>query len=152
MRSAIEKSSSELQVILDEVLRLPERKRNELASLLKDVSLAAIISAAKIVADRLDFLVALEAILFDEGPKARLKECTQLHKLVAKHAWIFGEEYNISVNDRSLTEVLKQHPSCWETMLWWSRQSDMYQRNVASLTWFSLVRFVDIRQIAFRIS
>ena len=109
LRSAIEKSPSELQVILDEVLRLPERKRNELASLLKDVSLAAIISAAKIVADRLDFLVALEAILFDEGPKARLKERTQLHKLVAEHAWIFGEEYNISVNDRSLTEVLKQH-------------------------------------------
>jgi hypothetical protein len=28
---------------------------------------------------------------------------------VAKNAWIFGEEYNISVNDRSLTEVLRQH-------------------------------------------
>ena len=109
LRSAIEKSPSELQVILDEVLRLPERKRNELASLLKDVSLAAIISAAKVVADRLDFLVALEAILFDEGPRSRLKERTQLHKIVSKQAWIFGEEYNISVNDRSLTEVLKQH-------------------------------------------
>ena len=109
LRSAIEKSPSELQLILDEVLRLPERKRNELASLLKDVSLAAIISAAKVVADRLDFLVALEAILFDEGPKGRLKERTQLHRIVAKNSWIFSEEYNISVNDRSLTKVLKQH-------------------------------------------
>lgn len=109
LRSAIEKGPSDLQLILGEVLLLPKRKRDELARLLKDVSLSAIISAAKIVSDRLDFLVALEAILFDAGPKARLKERAQLHKIVAKNAWIFGEEYNISVNDRSLTEVLKQH-------------------------------------------
>jgi Histidine kinase-, DNA gyrase B-, and HSP90-like ATPase/Type I restriction enzyme R protein N terminus (HSDR_N) len=109
LRSAIEKSPSELQLILGEVLRLPKRKRDELAGLLKDVSLSAIISAAKVVSDRLDFLVALEAILFDTGPKSRLKERTQLHRIVAKNAWIFGEEYNISVNDRSLTEVLRQH-------------------------------------------
>ena len=109
LRSAIEKSPSELQLILGEVLRLPKRKRDEFAGLLKDVSLSAIISAARVVSDRLDFLVALEAILFDTGPKSRLKERTQLHRIVAKNAWIFGEEYNISVNDRSLTEVLRQH-------------------------------------------
>lgn len=109
LRSAIEKGPSDLQLILGEVLLLPKRKLDELARLLKDVSLSAIISAAKIVSDRLDFLVALEAILFDAGPKSRLKERSQLHKILAEHAWIFGEEYSISVNDRSLTEVLKQH-------------------------------------------
>jgi hypothetical protein len=109
LRSAIEKGPNDLQLILGEVLLLPKRKLDELARLLKDVSLSAIISAAKVVSDRLDFLVALEAILFDEGPKSRLKERAQLHKIVAKNAWIFGEEYNISVNDRSLTEVLRQH-------------------------------------------
>lgn len=109
IRSAIEKSPSELQIILGEILKLPLRKRNELASLLKDVSLSSIISSAKVVSDRLDFIVALEAILFDAGPKSRLRERTQLHRILAGDSWIFGEEYNISVNDRSLTEVLRQH-------------------------------------------
>lgn len=53
LRAAIEKSPEELQLILGEVLKLPKRKQEELAELLRDVSLSAIISAAKIVADRL---------------------------------------------------------------------------------------------------
>src|ERR1051326_7164490 len=41
--------------------------------------------------------------------KERLKERTQLHKIIADNTWIFGEEFNLSVSDRSLTEVLRQH-------------------------------------------
>jgi hypothetical protein len=109
LKAAIEKSPSELQTILGEVLKLPRRKQQELANLLKDVSLSSIISAAKTVADRLDFIVALDSILYDKGPKQRLKERTQLHRILAKNAWIFGEEFNISICDRGLTEVLRQH-------------------------------------------
>jgi hypothetical protein len=90
-------------------LKLPQRKQEELASLLRDVSLTAIISAAKIVADRLKFLTGLEAILFDPESKKRLKERSQLHRIVAENCWLFGEEYNLSVDDRSLTEVLRKH-------------------------------------------
>src|SRR5207248_1860233 len=103
------KSPEELQLILDEVLKLPKRKQAELAELLRDVSLSAIISAAKIVADRLKFLTGLETILFDPDAKKRLKERSQLHKIIAQNCWLFGEEYNLSVDDRSLTEVLRKH-------------------------------------------
>jgi hypothetical protein len=65
LRQAIEKSPEELQMIFEEVLRLPKRKQEELADLLRDVSLSSIISAAKIVADRLRFLTGLETILFE---------------------------------------------------------------------------------------
>ena len=109
LRQAIAKSPEELQLILDEVLKLPKRKQAELAQLLRDVSLSAIISAAKIVADRLKFLTGLEAILFDYDKKQRLKERSQLHRIVAQNCWLFGEEYNLSVDDRSLTEVLRKH-------------------------------------------
>jgi hypothetical protein len=81
LRQAIEKSPEELQLILGEVLKLPKRKQEELAELLRDVSLSAIISAAKIVADRLRFLTGLEAILFDAESKKRLKERSQLHRI-----------------------------------------------------------------------
>jgi hypothetical protein len=73
------------------------------------VSLSSIISSAKVVADRLKFLVALEAILFDPEPKKRLKERTQLHRIIAENCWLFGEEYALSVDDQSLTEVLRAH-------------------------------------------
>lgn len=109
LRQAIEKSPEELQLILGEVLRLPQRKQEELAELLRDVSLSAIIGSAKVVADRLRFLTGLEAILFDAEHKKRLKERSQLHRIVAQNCWLFGEEYNLSVDDQSLTEVLRKH-------------------------------------------
>ena len=109
LRQAIEKSPEELQLILSEVLKLPKRKQEELADLLREVSLSAIIGAAKIVADRLRFLVGLEAILFDTEYKKRLKERSQLHRIIAQNCWIFGEEFNFSVDDHSLTEVLRKH-------------------------------------------
>jgi hypothetical protein len=109
LRSAIERSPEDLQLILREVIQLPQRKQEELAKLLREASLSSIISAAKIVADRLKFLSALESIVFDPEMKQRLKERTQLHKILADNTWIFGEEFNLSVSDRSLTEVLRQH-------------------------------------------
>ena len=77
LRTAIEKSPQELQIIMNEVLGLPKRKQEELAGLLQEASLSSIISAAKLVADRLKFLSGLEMILFDPGMKARLKERSQ---------------------------------------------------------------------------
>ncbi|MCZ6863014.1 MAG: hypothetical protein O7I42_22565, partial [Alphaproteobacteria bacterium] len=67
------------------------------------------ISAAKIVADRIKTLRGLEAIIFDKDMKARLKERSQLHHMIADNAWMFGEEYHLAVSDRSLTEVLRAH-------------------------------------------
>ena len=109
LKQAIEKSPDDLQLILGEVLKLPKRKQEEFAALLKDASLSGIISASKVVADRLRFLTGLEAILFDADKKQRLKERSQLHRILAQNCWIFGEEYNLSVDDRSLTAVLRKH-------------------------------------------
>lgn len=109
LRQAIEKSPEELQLILTEVLGLPRHERDELAELLRDVSLSAIIGSARVVADRLRFLTGLEAILFDDEPRKRLKERSQLHRIVAQNPWLFGDEFTLAVDDRSLTEVLRKH-------------------------------------------
>ena len=109
LRTAIEKSPEELQIIMNEVLGLPKRKQEELARLLQEASLSSIISAAKIVADRLKFLAGLEQILFEADMKARLKERSQLHKIIEDNTWLFGEEYNLSVSDKGLTAVLEKH-------------------------------------------
>lgn len=109
LRHAIERSPTELQRILDEVLRLPKRKQKELAVLLDETDLSAIISAATMIADRLKFLQGLRIILFDHEAKGRLKERSQLHKILETNTWIFGEEFNLWASDKELTTVLKVH-------------------------------------------
>lgn len=109
LKTAIEKSPSELQLILNEVLELPKNKQKEFAELLQETSLAGVIAAAKIVSDRLKFIIALESIVFDPEMKKKLKERTQLHKILQENTWVFGEQYNLWVSDKSLTTVLRSH-------------------------------------------
>ncbi|MEX2375145.1 MAG: ATP-binding protein [Dehalococcoidia bacterium] len=109
LRSAIERGPAELQMILKEVLDLPARQQKELAALLQETTLSAIITAAKTVADRLKFIAALENIVFDPETKDRVKERTQLHRILAENTWVFGEEYNLWVSDQDLKRVLERH-------------------------------------------
>jgi hypothetical protein len=109
LRYALERSPGDLQLIINEVLQLPQRQRRELATLLQETTLSAIIAAAKTVADRLKFITGLEGVLFDLETKGRLKERSQLHKIVAENTWIFGDEYLLWVNDKDVTRVLERH-------------------------------------------
>jgi hypothetical protein len=111
LKQGLEQSPAELQTIIQEVLDLPEEKWKELASLLERTTLAAIINASKLVANRLEFLQGLELLTFDVENKKVLKERSQLHRLLAENTWIFGEEFNMSVDDESLTQVLQRHLS-----------------------------------------
>ncbi len=109
LKQAVEESPEDLQVILNEVLDLPKQKQIELAKLLQETSLSTIISASKMIADRLRFITGLEEILFNPNIKKHLKERSQLHKILEDHTWIFGEEFHLSLSDKGLTEVLKKH-------------------------------------------
>jgi len=109
VRQAIERGPNELQIILREVLELPERKQQELAKLLEEADLANIISASRLVADRLKFVHGLETLLFDLDTKKHLKERSQLHRMIADNTWVFGEEFSLTVDDQSLTAVLRKH-------------------------------------------
>ena len=111
LRHSIERGPQDLQLILKEVLDLPERKKKELAELLQETTLSSIITAAKTVADRLKFISGLERIVFESDSKKKLKERSQLHKILAESTWVFGEEYNLWVSDRDLKRVLEKHRS-----------------------------------------
>ena len=79
-----------------------------------------VISASKLVADRLKFVHGLETLLFDPDSKKLLKERSQLHRMIAENnTWIFGEEFNLTVDDQSLTEVLRKHRKliCEDTVI-----------------------------------
>jgi hypothetical protein len=110
LRQAIERAPDELQHILTEILDLPEKTQKELSRLLEEANLANVISASRLVANRLKFVHGLEAVLFDTPNRDLLKERSQLHRMIAdNNTWIFGEEFNLTVDDQSLTEVLRKH-------------------------------------------
>jgi hypothetical protein len=136
LRHAIEHSPSDLQK-LDEVLKLPKRKQQELATLLDETDLSGIISAAKLVADRLKFLQGLQVILFDHEAKDRLKERSQLHKILESNTWIFGEEFNLWASDRELTTVLNVIPNPAALKIW--------QLNNASIA--VIEKFIEIKRV-----
>lgn len=109
LKAAIQSGPSELRRILQEVLDLPQQKLEELVELLDKTSLASIVSAAKLVVDRLDFLAGIETLLFDPDSKERLQERRELHRILAENTWLFGEQFHLTVDDKGLTEALHRH-------------------------------------------
>ena len=110
LRQAIERGPDELQKILTQVLDLPKKTRNEFSRLLEEADLANVISASRLVSDRLKFLSGIEHLLYDPETRGLLKERSQLHRMIAEgNTWIFGEEFALTVDDKGLREVLRKH-------------------------------------------
>ena len=111
IKAAVESGPSVLPAILEKVIELPKGKQEELAELLRKTSLTAVINAAKAVTDRLEFLRALQILIFDPKSKRQLLERSQLHRILAQETWIFGEQFNLMNDDEDLTAVLRSHLS-----------------------------------------
>jgi len=109
IKAAIETGASNLLSILEKVIDLPKARQDELADLLRKTSLTAVINAAKAVTDRLEFLKALQILVFDPQSKRQLLERSQLHRIIAQETWIFGEQFNLMNDDEDLSAVLRSH-------------------------------------------
>lgn len=109
LAQALHQNPESLQKVITEVLKLKPKEQDDFADLLKKTSLQAIITSAKTVANRLDFLVGLENLLNDKETKKRLLERDQLHKILESEAWIFDENFALSGSEERLEEVLKLH-------------------------------------------
>lgn len=107
VKEALGNDPTSLGRILENVINLPKDKIEDLNSLLIHTTLSDIISASKIIANRIQFLAGLESLIYDY--KSYTKERKHLHKLLEANTWIFGEEYHISVSDKSLNCVLNAH-------------------------------------------
>ncbi|MFI8792282.1 ATP-binding protein [Streptomyces sp. NPDC055105] len=95
--------------ILEKVFALSRQEKEELGLLLKRTSLTSLIRTSTEVTDRLDFLRALEIILFNTEARKVTRERDQLHKILENEAWVFGEEFSLMVSERGLSEVLRKH-------------------------------------------
>ena len=111
LSQAVKENPDSVQKIISEVLGLKKTDQDDLADLLEKTTLSSIISSAKIISNRLNFLIGLEALLFDVENKKNLKERDQLHKILENESWIFSEDFAYSDSELRLEEVLGRHLS-----------------------------------------
>lgn len=109
LAQAIRENPDSVQKIIGEVLGLKKEDQDDLADLLEKTPLSSIISSAKIVANRLNFLAGLETLLFDKENKKTLLERDQLHPILEREAWLFHEEFGLAGSEQRLEEVLQKH-------------------------------------------
>ncbi|MEE1803859.1 ATP-binding protein [Streptomyces sp. JV176] len=109
MRSVLAHEPNDVLRIVEELFTLSKQEREELARLLDRTPLSALIKASTVATSRLDFLAALEHLVFDAEARGRVKERSELHRILENECWVFGEEYGLHASDRSLNEVLAQH-------------------------------------------
>lgn len=109
MKEVMESDSNGLKKILEEVVNLPAKKREELTELLEKTSLSTIIDTMKEVTDRLQIVHELRLLLFDEKFKNKILERKHLHQIVKNETWIFGDDYTLGAEDITLKNVLKAY-------------------------------------------
>ena len=109
MKVAVETDPSAVQKVMREVLRLPEDRIEEMASLFERTTLESIITASHSILNRLDFLAGLRTLIFDTEAKKATTERRQLHKILEREAWLFGDEWTLTASDEALRRVLVKH-------------------------------------------
>ncbi|URO00939.1 ATP-binding protein [Leclercia adecarboxylata] len=109
LSQAIKQNPDSVQKIITEVLGLKKKEQDDLAGLLENTTLSSIISASKVVSDRLNFIDGLDNLVHDGDTKKSLLERDQLHKILEKEAWIFREDFYLAGSEDWLETVLQKH-------------------------------------------
>jgi hypothetical protein len=94
LQNSLRHNPDEMVEILEKVLSLGDDDVSHLHGLLQQTSLSNIIRASSIVTSRLQFLTALEHLVFDVETYGVVKERDHLHKILERELWVFGEEFN----------------------------------------------------------
>lgn len=109
LKETFENDPESLLPILKQFTKLSNARIAELSELLERTTLAHLISMGREVADRIDFIQGLNALLFDKLTKKQMLERKQLHRILANETWVFGEEWSLTGDDERLQEVLRKY-------------------------------------------
>jgi hypothetical protein len=109
IQESLRHSPGSLTEVLREVLNLTQEQLDAFAALLRNTSLQAIIETTALVTDRLNMIQRLEDLLFTPDGRTMVRERDHLHKILEQRAWIFGEEFTVTVSERTLTNVVRAH-------------------------------------------
>lgn len=94
--------------ILLEILDMDELERKDLSEILKFTRMSSITKTIKLLKDRYQAVSDLKQLIFDRDLKAN--EVNHLQKMIEKHYWLFGEQYNlVTAAEPNFEEALRRH-------------------------------------------
>lgn len=103
-------SNGELEKVLKSILKLNNKMITKFSDLIEKTEMENLIEFSDKVATKLESLIFLDKLVNSDIAK-NLKERKELHKILEKMLWVFGEEYNDSthlLSDTNLENNLKQ--------------------------------------------
>ncbi|MBQ3252193.1 MAG: ATP-binding protein [Oscillospiraceae bacterium] len=93
--------------IIDEIVQLSPKQREDFASVLKRTHLENIIATIKFIEDRYRVIEVLKAIVFDYAGCANERD--HIQKIVEQHYWLFGEQYHLVTADKRMQKALEEY-------------------------------------------
>jgi len=110
--SLIDKSlaSGHVEEVFGKVVRLSDANMEKFHQLLEKTELENVISFASAVAAKLEFLDLLHELIYGEVAEV-LRERSQLHKIIERELWLFGEAYNGTQHlwsDKKIGNILRE--------------------------------------------
>lgn len=93
--------------IIEQVVELSPQQRTDFSIILKKTSLENIIDTIKFLEDRYKVIELLKNIVYDLTKFANERDHVQ--KIVERHFWLFGEQYNLASADQRMQKALEQY-------------------------------------------
>lgn len=94
--------------ILNEILDMTEVERTDLADILRYSHMSNITKTIKLIQDRYQAVEDLKELVFN--PNLHANEVNHLQKMIEKHYWLFGEQYNlVTAAEPNFAEALKRY-------------------------------------------
>jgi hypothetical protein len=103
-------ASGHVEEVFGKVVRLSDANMERLHQLLEKTELEDLIGFASAVAAKLEFLDFLHELIYGDVAEV-LRERSQLHKIIQRELWLFGEAYNGTPHlwsDRKIGNILKE--------------------------------------------
>ncbi len=93
--------------ILEQIVELSPEQRDDFSKILKKTSLENIIDTIKFIEDRYKIIELLRSIVYDLTKFSNERDHVQ--KIVERHFWLFGEQYNLVSADQRMQKALEQY-------------------------------------------
>lgn len=94
--------------VLEEVAQLSDEDVDKFKRVLEKTTLEQIIKLSDEVSQRLVFLSMLHEMVYGDLSK-KLKERSQLHKILDQHKWLFGDKFHLATSDKSFRKIVERH-------------------------------------------
>ncbi|MFG1645731.1 ATP-binding protein [Amycolatopsis sp. NPDC049252] len=93
--------------ILTKVLTLSDDEQEMVVELLERTTFGSIVRSANTVANRVDFVAGLRRLLYSDEARKKFREVDQLHPMLVREPWIFGDEWSLSLSESGLSRVVR---------------------------------------------